>query len=98
MRLLGDRRVIRVWAKHEADPGRYTGVLEDMRDLGPPTIRCVEFRGELYALEGSHRLKAAWELELCPTIETVEPDFPLSEADPFWEQARISLPAYSWAQ
>jgi PadR family transcriptional regulator PadR len=94
--LLGDKTIVRVWAKHEADPERYRGVLEEMRELGPPTIRCVEFRGQLYALEGSHRLAAAWALELCPILDIVEPDFPLSEADSFWEGARVNLPAYAW--
>jgi hypothetical protein len=47
-------------AKHDPDPVHLVDVALDRARLGAPIIRCVEWSGELYALEGSHRLAVAW--------------------------------------
>jgi hypothetical protein len=49
-----------IYAKHEPyTDGHYDEVMREMEVQGQPTIRCVERNGQLYALEGSHRLAVA---------------------------------------
>lgn len=49
-------------------------VVEAMREMGAPEIRAY-YTGEMYvALEGSHRLAAAWELGLEPVIVEMDED------------------------
>lgn len=44
-----------------------------MKELGAPVIQCVEISTDFYyALEGSHRITAAKELGLVPTIVIVD--------------------------
>ena len=52
--LLDGKVIVRVWAKHDPEPGHLRDVIEDMLTLGPPTVRCVEWRGEYYAIEEPH--------------------------------------------
>jgi hypothetical protein len=49
-------------------------VIEEMHKLGAPTIKAVrmEAYGAWVALEGAHRLRAAFELGLTPVIDEVE--------------------------
>jgi len=94
---LGGKRILRIFAKHEPyGPGERRAVILKMVELGAPTIRCVLWRGELYALEGSHRLMAAHLLELKPNLELVEPDRLTGEDEAFWEQLKERLPHYAW--
>lgn len=93
---LGGKRILRIWAKHEPEPGHLRDVIEDMRELGAPTIRCVDWRGEYYALEGSHRLRAAFELGLEPFLEIVAPERLQGDDEAFWEKMKEGLPGYSW--
>jgi hypothetical protein len=39
-----------------------------MKELGSPTIRVINVGGEIYALEGSHRLAAAQKLDIKPIL------------------------------
>lgn len=44
-----------------------------MKELGAPVIQCVEISPDFYyALEGSHRITAAKELGLVPTIVIID--------------------------
>jgi hypothetical protein len=93
---LDGKRVLRIWAKHEPEPSHLRDVVEDMKELGRPTIRCVELRGELYAIEGSHRLKAAFELGLVPNIMVDGPNRFHGDDEKYWEWLQACLPQYSW--
>jgi|HubBroStandDraft_6_1064221.scaffolds.fasta_scaffold00345_18 hypothetical protein len=93
---LGGKHVMRIWAKHEPEPGHLRDVIEDMKTLGRPTIRCVDWRGELYAIEGSHRLKAAFELGIVPNIEVTGPDRLSGEDERFWDWMKDALNHYAW--
>ena len=46
-------------------------VLGEMRDLGTPTIHVVDCGDTYFALEGTHRLRAASMLGIAPTLEVV---------------------------
>jgi len=94
---LGGKKVVRVYAKHEPyGPGEKRAIVSQMMELGAPTIRCVEWRGELYALEGSHRLMAAHILELTPVLEVLEADRLSGEDERFWDRLKERLPHYAW--
>ena len=93
---LGGQKVLRVFAKHEPYPGHLAEVARDMADRGAPTIACVEWRGELFAIEGSHRLAAAHAAGLIPTIVIVDPERVIGDDDGYLESLRPRLPAYSW--
>ena len=94
---LGDQTILRVFAKHEpyAD-GQLDQVIEEMHCFGEPTIRCVEWRGEIFALEGSHRLAAAHRLGLIPKIVVVPPDRLGWDDEAALEEIRNRIPAYAW--
>jgi hypothetical protein len=94
---LGEQTLIRIFAKHEPYTDGHLGeVLEQMKKLGAPTIEVVEWRGDYFAVEGSHRLAAAHELGLAPTLIVSVPDLLEPEAEAFWEQVKQALPHYSW--
>lgn len=54
-------------------PCHLAHVVEEMRRLGPPRIRAYHdvSSGAWYALEGTHRLRAAMELGLAPVMVAV---------------------------
>lgn len=55
------------------DADHFIAVKAEMATLGAPTIKAVRLDGDLYAaLEGCHRLRAAFELGLTPEIEEIE--------------------------
>jgi hypothetical protein len=95
--LLGGNRLIRIFAKHEpyAD-GHLAEVTSAMLKLGAPAIEVVEWRGDYFAIEGSHRLAAAHHLGLAPTLIVSVPDLVEPDAEKFWEQVKETLPHYSW--
>lgn len=56
------------------DPIHLEMVKADMLKNGAPIIRAYEYDGELYAIEGSHRVTAARDLGIPIIIEYVNPD------------------------
>ena len=61
--------------KHYTDE-HLAEVTEEMKTLGAPAIRCIwsEMYGIWMAVEGCHRLRAAYELGLTPTIIDISDD------------------------
>jgi hypothetical protein len=61
---------------NETDADHLAHVIEQMRVLGAPTIRCArdEARGVLLALEGSHRIAAAIKLGIAPHLVALDDD------------------------
>jgi hypothetical protein len=49
-------------------------VIELMKGMGSPTIRCVNYDSALIALEGSHRLEAARQLGIDVNVEIMDED------------------------
>ena len=94
---LGDNELIRVFAKHEPYNNGHLGeVVTEMKKMGTPRITVVEWRGDYFAIEGSHRLAAAHYLELVPDLNIIEPDYISPQDESFWEQVKKTLPHYSW--
>lgn len=56
------------------DADHLAAVIKDMETLGAPTIKAVRMEAfdAWVALEGSHRIRAAFELGLEPQIEEIE--------------------------
>ena len=89
--------VLRIYAKHwPYETGHLAEVTTEMRRLGPPTIRCVRYGDDLYALEGSHRLAAAHHLNLWPIV--VEEAADAFGVDDFWGRVGYNLPVYVWGR
>ena len=66
------------------DQEHLVAVTDEMRRLGPPTLRAIEAGDNCaYLLEGCHRARAAKALGLPITIEWV--DYPQDETTPVWE-------------
>lgn len=57
---------------HGVNAVRLAEVVAEMRRLGPPTVRCVEVAGVLYAVEGTHRLAAAQALGVEPEMMVLD--------------------------
>jgi hypothetical protein len=49
-------------------------VKEDMQELGPPVIRMVDRDKHLVAIEGSHRVNAAKDLDIPIHVKLVDPE------------------------
>jgi len=88
---------MRVYAKHLPyyDSGHLGEVIEEMRLLGRPEIRIVQYGGEFYALEGSHRLAAADYLGITPNFVIVGQGAD-SQTYRFWNKIRDRLPCYEF--
>lgn len=69
---------VTVYAKHEPywETGHMARVVEEMRQQGAPTIRVMRHDGDLFALEGTHRLHAAEYLGLEPRLVVEIADVP----------------------
>lgn len=95
---LGEKTLVRVFAKHEPyyDTGHLGVVVEQMKELGPPTINVVEWRGDYFATEGSHRLYAAHMLGLMPELVVSDPERHDSSDEEFLEIVKTRLPHYAW--
>jgi hypothetical protein len=94
---LGDRELVRVFAKHEPYTDGHLGkVVAEMKERGAPIINVVEWRGDYYATEGSHRLAAAYHLELMPVLIVCVPDNIDQDDEAFWQKVKGTLPHYSW--
>lgn len=70
--------MITVYAIHDIDAEKLSGVVSEMRLLGAPTIEVVDCGDHCMALEGSHRLAAAVQLGLTPDMIIHEQDDVLS--------------------
>lgn len=69
---------------------RYVEVKKKMESLGAPVIHCIEISpGYYFALEGSHRITAARELNICPTLVVIDQ---LVGHDPILDQIRKEEP------
>ena len=88
---------MRVYAKHEPywDTGQLGEVVGEMRMLGRPEIQVVQYGGEFYALEGSHRLAAAHYLGIKPYFKIMGADAD-SDSYRFWNKIRETLPCYEF--
>lgn len=63
---------MKILIPNKINPDRYKKVFQEMLKLGPPIIDCIEISNDYYyALEGSHRLNAAKELNLIPIINII---------------------------
>lgn len=83
-----------IYAKHEPyGDGHLSAVIAEMRLAGSPTIRCVEYRGSIYALDGSHRLAAAHFLRLPIKVVLLCPDADDALAA-FWQRVAPDRPEY----
>lgn len=65
---------MRITALNQIETDHLKKVVEDMRSMGAPKLRAVETCHGLVAIEGSHRLAAAYELGLDPKITIIEQD------------------------
>ena len=63
-----------IYAIHEVDADKLSGVIAEMESLGAPTIEVVDCGDHYMALEGSHRLAAAAALGIEPTLVVHEQD------------------------
>jgi hypothetical protein len=83
-----------IYAKHPPYNNGHLGeVVRDMELEGSPTIRAVEYKGELFATEGSHRLAAAHHLKVVPKI-VIEEEIKDDGLNFFWDQVKKRLPRY----
>ncbi len=85
-----------IYAKHEPyKNGHIADVAAVMDVAGQPTIRAIERNGDLYALEGSHRLALCFERGIEPKIvlEIRDTDESL---DSFWDRVAPDLPRYDF--
>ena len=69
--------------------GHLEKVMGEMQELGAPIIRVVDCGDTYFALEGTHKLRAACLLGLAPTLEVVgEQD----QVDLTWMDIRDNFP------
>jgi hypothetical protein len=59
---------------HHFDTGHLEEVKAEMVALGSPTIRAIEVAGDIYAVEGCHRLRAAQDLGIPVTLKMLDWD------------------------
>lgn len=84
----------RIFAKHlPYDDGHLAEVVEEMQLAGAPTVHCVRWKGNLYAMTASHRLAAAKLLDLEPKVVLHEMDAG-EDLDGFFGGVVSSLPSY----
>ena len=96
MSKLGDKKVLRIYAKHLPYDGHLAEVVSDMKRLGPPTISVVDYRGDFFAVEGSHRLAAAHYLGLIPKINVLDQDRLGPEGEEYLDKIKTWIPSYTW--
>lgn len=65
------------------DQAKLDAVVEEMKVLGAPTIRCYDlgFDGLTQAIEGCHRLRACAILDIEPELVYLDPETRLEEVD-----------------
>lgn len=64
------------------DAEHLAAVVEEMRVLGAPTIKCFDlgFDGLVQAVEGTHRIRACEILEIAPILVFLDPETTIEEA------------------
>lgn len=72
---------MRINSFHKIDENRVNQIIEEMEILGAPTLRAIDTSYGLIAIEGNHRLEAAWRLEIEPEIIILEDDNEMIEHD-----------------
>ena len=78
----------KIYAIHAPKKAKLEAVIAEMRLLGAPTIRAIDCGDYLMALEGSHRLAAAADLELTPVFEIIEQDEEIDISGYDWFEAQ----------
>ncbi len=91
--------MIKIYAKHLPyfETGHLGEVIAEMREMGRPTIRAVEYDGDYFAVEGSHRLAAAHYLKLTPELRILKQDSG-SNSHEFWFKIKKELPVYEFGE
>ena len=71
-----------VTAHNHFDAKHLAAVVEDMRVLGTPTIKCFDlgFDGLLQAVEGTHRIRACEILGVTPNLVFLDPETTIEDA------------------
>lgn len=86
----------RVYAKHlPYTNGHYGIVFNEMELTDGPTIRVVQFKDKLCAVEGSHRLAACHELGLIPKLIVLDTEH--DEMEDHWAKVVEMLPFYDFS-
>ena len=68
-------------APNAPDGPHLVKVAQQMKRRGPPVLRAFKVRGVYWAIEGSHRLAAAYILNLRPVFKIVPHDDLMTEAN-----------------
>lgn len=85
-----------IYAKHlPYATGHLGDVLTEMEQVGSPTLRVMEHEGKLCAIEGSHRLAAAYEMGLVPKLVIEVPDSDNAMGG-HWARVVDTLPPYEF--
>ena len=63
---------INTW--HKTDGKKVVEIMEEMEEMGSPTIRATETAYGMVALEGNHRIEAAYRLGIEPEFIVMEHD------------------------
>jgi hypothetical protein len=77
-----------VYTMHPADRDHLVQVMKEMRVLGRPMLRCAWVDGAIYALEGVHRMQAAYIWRFSVSLDVLPPDYIFTEED----QAQMNVP------
>jgi len=86
----------RIYAKHlPYTNGHYGKVFNEMELTGEPTIRVVQYKEKLCAIEGSHRLASCHEQGLIPKIVILKIDIE-QEMEDHWDKVAETLPHYDF--
>ncbi len=87
----------RIYAKHlPYTNGHYGKVFDEMEITGEPTIRVIDYKGKLCAIEGSHRLAACHEQGMIPKIVILKMDIEMDMED-HWDRVVDTLPFYDFS-
>ena len=83
-----------IYAKHEPyEDGHLGDVIAEMQLAGTPTLRCVEWRDGYYALGGSHRLAAAFILQMPGQGGAARARCRHEGLERFWDRVAPDLPS-----
>lgn len=75
-----------LYTMHQIDDAHLDVVLRDMQQMGAPSIRVVDCGDHYMALEGVHRLRSAFLLDLAPVLIVLDEDEELTTDDlPQWD-------------
>jgi len=86
----------KIYAKHlPYGDGHLEEVRAEMELAGVPTIRCIRYKGEIFALEGSHRLALAHSQGIIPKIFIMNDDA-AGTCEEFYDRVIPTLPVYNF--